>query len=233
MDIHTLIRSEKDSISIPELRKMLGIGKTESYWLIQRRGIKTFQLKGCMRIRNEDFWNWYDGQTRHQLLQGPPPGRALKETSYSVRELTELLAVSRDTIYTLLKKNIFETFQADNHTRITKDSFEAWYQSQSHYQKVVAVQEPMPLEEEPAADESTMGLSDPENETAADLARPKSVYRVCDLQRALGINRKAVYRMIQAGEIKAMLVGKEYLICPAEFEKVTGGEKDGDHYSQE
>lgn len=60
MDIHTLIRSEKDSISIPELRKMLGIGKTESYWLIQNRGIKTFQLRGCMRVRNKDFWDWYD-----------------------------------------------------------------------------------------------------------------------------------------------------------------------------
>ena len=218
MDIHTLIRSEKDSISIPELRKMLGIGKTESYWLIQNRGIKTFQLRGCMRVRNKDFWDWYDNQTKHRLLQGPPPGRALQETSYSVRELTQLLAVSRDTIYALMKKDVFDTFQADNHTRITKNSFErwykqqvrfrtaadrekeadalkasysmpemahllgiqrdtvyrilakkdstfemvviagqkrvtassfeAWYQSQSHYQKVVAVQEPVPLEEE-------------------------------------------------------------------------------------
>ena len=94
MDIHTLIRSEKDSISIPELRKMLGIGKTESYWLIQNRGIKTFQLRGCMRVRNKDFWDWYDNQTKHRLLQGPPPGRALQETSYSVRELTQLLAAA-------------------------------------------------------------------------------------------------------------------------------------------
>lgn len=121
MDIHTLIRSEKDSISIPELRKMLGIGKTESYWLIQNRGIKTFQLRGCMRVRNKDFWDWYDNQTKHRLLQGPPPGRALQETSYSVRELTQLLAVSRDTIYALMKKDVFDTFQADNHTRITKN----------------------------------------------------------------------------------------------------------------
>ena len=303
MDIHTLIRSEKDSISIPELRKMLGIGKTESYWLIQNRGIKTFLLRGCMRVRNKDFWDWYDNQTKHRLLQGPPPGRALQETSYSVRELTQLLAVSRDTIYALMKKDVFDTFQADNHTRITKNSFErwykqqvrfrtaadrekeadalkasysmpemahllgiqrdtvyrilakkdstfemvviagqkrvtassfeAWYQSQSHYQKVVAVQEPVPLEEEPAADEPTAGLSDAENETAAEHVQAKSVYRVCDLQRALGISRKAVYRKIQAREIKTMLVGKEYLISPAEFERITGGDKDGNHHSQE
>lgn len=56
-----------------------------------------------MRVRNKDFWDWYDNQTKHRLLQGPPPGRALQETSYSVRELTQLLAVSRDTIYALMK----------------------------------------------------------------------------------------------------------------------------------
>lgn len=117
--------------------------------------------------------------------------------------------------------------------RVTASSFEAWYQSQSHYQKVVAVQEPVPLEEEPAADEPTAGLSDAENETAAEHVQAKSVYRVCDLQRALGISRKAVYRKIQAREIKTMLVGKEYLISPAEFERITGGDKDGNHHSQE
>ena len=97
----------------------------------------------------------------------------------------------------------------------------------------MAVQEPVPLEEEPAADEPTAGLSDAENETAAEHVQAKSVYRVCDLQRALGISRKAVYRKIQAGEIKTMLVGKEYLISPAEFERITGGDKDGNHHSQE
>ena len=108
MDIHTLIRSEKDSISIPELRKMLGIGKTESYWLIQNRGIKTFQLRGCMRVRNKDFWDWYDNQTKHRLLQGPPPGRALPETSYSVRELTQ--RVNRKALDELEEKDVLVKF---------------------------------------------------------------------------------------------------------------------------
>ena len=108
MDIHTLIRSEKDSISIPELRKMLGIGKTESYWLIQNRGIKTFQLRGCMRVRNKDFWDWYDNQTKHRLLQGPPPGRALQETSYSVRELTQ--RVNRKALDELEEKDVLVKF---------------------------------------------------------------------------------------------------------------------------
>ena len=108
MDIHTLIRSEKDSISIPELRKMLGIGKTESYWLIQNRGIKTFQLRGCMRVRNKDFRDWYDNQTKHRLLQGPPPGRALQETSYSVRELTQ--RVNRKALDELEEKDVLVKF---------------------------------------------------------------------------------------------------------------------------
>lgn len=170
MDIHTLIRSEKDSISIPELRKMLGIGKTESYWLIQNRGIKTFQLRGCMRVRNKDFWDWYDNQTKHRLLQGPPPGRALQETSYSVRELTQLLAVSRDTIYALMKKDVFDTFQADNHTRITKNSFERWYKQQVRFRT--------------AAD----------REKEADAL--KASYSMPEMAHLLGIQRDTVYRIL-------------------------------------
>lgn len=290
MDVIDLIRIEKESISIPELRKMLGIGKTESYWLLQNKGLRTFLFQGCMRIKKEDFWDWYDRQTKHRLIGGPPPGRALQEMSYSVRELTELLSVSRDTIYALLKKNVFDTFQADGHTRVTKDSFErwyanqsrfrkaedrakeadalrisysmpeiarllgihrntvygiidqrkdafellmvagqkritvssfeAWYQSQSRYRKVLKTQENEIAE---IAEEILPPPVREEADVTSDATMPKSVYRVEDLQKALGISPKAVYRLIQAGKIHAVKAGKEYLISSAEFEKATKG----------
>lgn len=290
MDVIDLIRFEQESISIPELRKMLGIGKTESYWILQNRGLRTFILKGCKRIRKEDFWDWYGKQTKHRLLEGPPPGSALQATSYSVRELTELLSVSRDTIYTLLKKNVFDTFQADNHTRVTKDSFERWYAGQSHFRKaedrekeaaVVRTGYSMPeiarllgihrntvyeiikkrkeifemieiagqkrvtagsfevwyqaqnrykkvekeLENTFVAEISLLPIPE-EVDAITDAAMPKSVYRVEDVQMALGISPKAVYRMIQAGKIHAVRAGREYLINPTEFEKITGGGTD-------
>lgn len=302
MDIIDLIRLEKDSISIPELRKMLGIGKTESYWILQNRGLRTFIIKGRKRIRKEDFWDWYGKQTKHKLLDGPPPGSVLQKTSYSVRELTELLSVSRDTIYTLLKKNVFDTFQADNHTRVTKDSFERWYAGQSHFRKAedrkkeadalqtsysmpeiarllgihrntvyeilkkrkelfemieIAGQKRVTADSFEAwyqaqsrykkvekeleiafVEEISLFPTHEETDTKKtdaiiDAAMPKSVYRVEDVQNALGINSKAIYRMIRAGEISAVRVGKEYLISPAEFEKITGGcQDDGSDYSE-
>ena len=296
LDVIDLIRIEKESISIPEMRKMLGIGKTESYWLLQNKGLQTFVLKGCKRIRKKDFWDWYSRQTRHRLLDGPPPGSALQETSYSVRELTELLAVSRDTIYALLKKNVFDTFQADNHTRVTKDSFErwyarqsrfkraedrekeadalrtsysmpelaqllgihrntvyeilkkrkdifdmievagqkrvtvssfeVWYRAQSHYKKVQKARANNLVEEIPQPPAL-------EEEAVISTVMPKCVYRVVDLQKALSISQKAVYRRIQAGEICAVKAGKEYLISPAEFHRMTGGGTDsGNDYSK-
>lgn len=269
---------------------MLGIGKTESYWLLQNKGLRTFLFQGCMRIKKEDFWDWYDRQTKHRLIGGPPPGRALQEMSYSVRELTELLSVSRDTIYALLKKNVFDTFQADGHTRVTKDSFErwyanqsrfrkaedrakeadalrisysmpeiarllgihrntvygiidqrkdafellmvagqkritvssfeAWYQSQSRYRKVLKTQENEIAE---IAEEILPPPVREETDVTSDSTAPKSVYRVEDLQKALGISPKAVYRLVQAGKIHAVRAGKEYLIGSAEFEKATKG----------
>lgn len=290
MDVIDLIRIEKESISIPELRKMLGIGKTESYWLLRNKGLRTFLFQGCMRIKEEDFWDWYDRQTKHRIIGGPPPGRALQEMSYSARELTELLSVSRDTIYALLKKNVFDTFQADGHTRVTKDSFErwyanqsrfrkaedrekeanalrtsysmpeiarllgihrntvygiidqrkdafellmvagqkritvssfeAWYQSQSRYRKVLKTQENEIAE---IAEEILPPPVREEADVTSDATMPKSVYRVEDLQKALGISPKAVYRLIQAGKIHAVKAGKEYLIGSAEFEKATQG----------
>lgn len=59
--------------------------------------------------------------------------------------------------------------------------------------------------------------------------------RIHRLMNELNISsaRKRAYRKIQAREIKTMLVGKEYLISPAEFERITGGDKDGNHHSQE
>lgn len=210
--------------SIHELRAQLTERQLEVFERCMLGGMSTYTLE-----------RWYKQQVRFRTAADREKEADALKASYSMPEMAHLLGIQRDTVYRILAKkdSTFEMVVIAGQKRVTASSFEAWYQSQSHYQKVVAVQEPVPLEEEPAADEPTAGLSDAENETAAEHVQAKSVYRVCDLQRALGISRKAVYRKIQAREIKTMLVGKEYLISPAEFERITGGDKDGNHHSQE
>lgn len=42
----------KTSMSVPEMGKMLGLGKVESYWLVKKNYFKTIQVAGRMRVMN-------------------------------------------------------------------------------------------------------------------------------------------------------------------------------------
>lgn len=45
---------------------------------------------------------------------------------YTVKEVQEMLGISRPTIYELLKKNEFRWIQIGNKYRISKKSFDEW-----------------------------------------------------------------------------------------------------------
>ena len=46
---------------------------------------------------------------------------------YTVKDIQQMLGVSRPTVYNLLKRNEFKWFQLDNGKyRISKKSFDAW-----------------------------------------------------------------------------------------------------------
>ena len=45
----------KTSMSVPEMGKMLGLGKVESYWLVKKNYFKTIQVAGRMRVMLDSF----------------------------------------------------------------------------------------------------------------------------------------------------------------------------------
>ena len=49
---------------------------------------------------------------------------------YSVKDLQEILGISRPTVYELLKKNEFRWIQIGKKYRISKKSFDAWLDEQ-------------------------------------------------------------------------------------------------------
>ena len=57
-------------------------------------------------------------------------------TSMSVRQMGNLLGLGKTDSYWLIKKNLFKVIKVKGRMRIMRDSFEEWYQSQSHYKKV-------------------------------------------------------------------------------------------------
>ena len=65
---------KKTTMSVTEMRKMLGLGKTESYWLVHKNCFETVLVNGKIRINIESFEKWYANHVNHRKVDGPPPG---------------------------------------------------------------------------------------------------------------------------------------------------------------
>lgn len=46
---------KRTSMSVPEMGRMLGLGKTESYWLIKKNPFKTILVGNTMRVMIDSF----------------------------------------------------------------------------------------------------------------------------------------------------------------------------------
>jgi excisionase family DNA binding protein len=160
---------EKKSISVPEMRGMLGMKKVESYWLVKQGHFQVVRVGGKMRILVDSFEDWYNSQFHYKKVNGPEPGQNWP-ASWSVPEAANILRITPSSVYDLMKKEqLFQTFIVNGQTRIRKDSFEEWYQSQSHYKK---------------------------QEDAAPQELLDATLSVGEAAKLLGIHRNSVYNMI-------------------------------------
>ena len=170
---------QRKTMSVPEMRKLLGLKKTESYWLVHRNFFKTEMISGQMRVDLESFERWYANQVKHRKVNGEEPGIELKKTSYSFREVANLLGVHDADIYVAWKENDLETFTVDYVKRIPKDVFEKWYRSQNKFQKL----ERIPTTEELGS----------------------KYILVCDAAELLGISYDKLVRLSKYGKYKCIL----------------------------
>ena len=58
----------KKSMSVPEMRYMLGLGKTASYWLVKKKYFKTIVVAGKIRVMLDSFEEWYQSQTHYKKV---------------------------------------------------------------------------------------------------------------------------------------------------------------------
>ena len=123
------------TMSVPEMRKLLGLKKTESYWLAHRNFFKTEIIGGVMRADIESFDKWYANQVKHKKVNGEAPGKELTKTSYSFQEAANLLGVNNANLYEIWKKENRKTVTVDFVMRIPKKEFEKWYEQQDIYKK--------------------------------------------------------------------------------------------------
>ena len=164
---------KKTTMSVPEMRRMLGLRKTDSYWLVHKQCFETVMVEGKMRIVIDSFEHWYANQVKYKKVDGSPPGEELRSYSYSPQELAEELGVSDSIAYDLIKRYDIETFDVDHWMRIRKDVFEAWYKTQTRYRTKADRERDAELE-------------------AASITMP-------EMARQLLITRKEVYNILLTG----------------------------------
>ena len=120
-------------MTVPEMGKLLGLKKTDRYWLVHKNVFESKEIAGKIRINIASFEKWYANQIKYHKVTGEEPGKELKSWSYSVKEVADLLDVDDYLVYELLKKNQMEAVIVDYWKRIPKESFQNWYKSQSRY----------------------------------------------------------------------------------------------------
>lgn len=124
---------KKTTMSVTEMRKLLGLKKTDSYWLVHKNCFDTILVNGKMRIVIDSFEKWYANQIKHKKVNGPPPGEELRSYSYSVRDVAQMLSIDESSVYYLIKRDRIPTFTVETWTRIRKKDFDKWYASQNKH----------------------------------------------------------------------------------------------------
>ena len=123
----------KTTMSVREMQQLLGLGKTDSYWLLHKNLFEVILINDKMRIVISSFEKWYANQVKYHKVNGPPPGEELCKRSYSILEVAEILKVDSDTVYTLIRQGKLKAETVDFWMRIPKEEFERWYRSQSRH----------------------------------------------------------------------------------------------------
>lgn len=124
---------ERVWMSVKEMGDLLGIRKTDRYWLVHKNVFETRTISGKMWVNIAGFEKWYANQVKYQKITGEEPRQELKAWSLSPRDIAQLLDIPEYRVYELIKEKNRETVTIDFRTRIRKDSFEKWYRGQKHY----------------------------------------------------------------------------------------------------
>lgn len=168
------------TMSVPEMRKLLGLKKTESYWLIHRKFFRTETIGGMMRIDIESFEKWYANQVKYRKVVGEAPGKELREKSYSFKEAANILGIHDCDLYDIWKNEKLEYITVDFVRRIPVDIFEKWYADQDVYRKVTHIPTAEELENDYICLQDAADLLGISREKLAKIARSEEIGRLLD-----------------------------------------------------
>jgi transposase len=167
-------------MSVPEMRKLLGLKKTDSYWLVHKNFFKTEVIGGMMRIDLVSFEKWYANQVKYKKVDGEEPGKELREKSYSFKEAANILGIHDCDLYDIWKNEKLEYITVDFVRRIPVDIFEKWYADQDVYRKVTHIPTAEELENDYICLQDAADLLGISREKLAKIARSEEIGRLLD-----------------------------------------------------
>lgn len=131
---------EKTTMSVSDLRRILGLGKTATYRLVNQCYFKTYIVFGVMRVDVKSFEEWYAGQFHYKKVNGEHPGKKYGNT-IGPSTVAKVLGIPRGTANDLMNNGLVEYIKVDGYRRIVRESFDAWYENQSKYKKIMEIEE--------------------------------------------------------------------------------------------
>lgn len=195
---------KKSTMSVPEMRRLLGLKKTESYWLVHRNFFETKIIDGKMRVDLESFENWYANQVKHKKVNGEEPGAELLKTSYSFKDAANLLGINTSNLYEIWRDENLETITVDYVKRIPIEVFERWYENQIMYQKVVTMPtitdletDYLPLQE--AAE--LLGITREKLSVITRASRYKEIFEIRVFDNKKWISKKSFQQFLNAQNV--------------------------------
>ena len=173
------IPEEKDRgslMTVTEMGRILGLKKTDRYWLIHKGLFETRIFLGKTWVVRDSFEKWYANQTHYHKVNGEDPGRELLERSYGAQDIAGMLGLSESTVYEIIKRENLNTVVIDHKIRIPKEDFEKWYACQEHYRT--------------------------EEDRSRDAEAERNSITMPEMARLLGLERSQVYMILKAKRYK-------------------------------
>lgn len=124
---------EATTMTVRAMGAMLGLKKTESYYLVNKKVFETVMIASQLRVVKASFEEWYARQDWYKKVDGEPPGAELHSNMYSISDLQKMLNLSQDSVLTLIHREKLLTMTFEGKFWIPKIIFDEWYASQSQY----------------------------------------------------------------------------------------------------
>ena len=210
---------KQESYSARDIAGILGVSESYVYEIMKAAGVKPVMVDFRQRFRREDFERWYSSQTRFRNDEDRRRDEEIEESSMSMPDMARLLDVPRSVVYGILQsdlgKEMLEVIIIAGRKRITRESFDRWYASQTRYLKPEDQPEGVPRRHKSYAD--TLVKKKVKTDSGPREIRYSSNPEYLTIDEAAymaKVSMDRIYRWIQSGKIPTLKVAKRVTRIP-------------------